>query len=59
MGCGCGGARKRRPVIKKKSSVKPNRSPVNSSGTNSASSKRRNSRMVKIKAINRTLTRKK
>tara|TARA_B100000579_G_C22451293_1_gene674437 strand:+ start:519 stop:689 length:171 start_codon:yes stop_codon:yes gene_type:complete len=56
MGCGCGSLKKRtvKNKVTKTSSVKSNKKPVNSYKKDI----KRNSRMVKIKAINKTLTKK-
>ena len=57
MGCGCGSTRKRK-ILKKKSnsSSSGSKKPVNSIQKKGS---KRSSRMVKIKAINRTLTKNK
>ena len=56
MGCGCGSTKKRqiKKAIKKTSSS-GDKKPVNSSKSN----QKRKNRMVKIKAINKTLSRNK
>ena len=56
MGCGCGSTRKRqiKKATKKASKLSNNKKPVNNSNSNP----KRTNRMVKIKAINKTLSKK-
>lgn len=56
MGCGCGSSKKRqlKKTITKTSKTTSKKKPVNASNKNA----KRSSRMVKIKAINKTLTKK-